>query len=150
RDVKPANVFLPLGDVERAKLIDFGIAVPMVSQGSITRRHAVVGTPGYIAPEQARGGTPVDARCDVFALGCVLFECLAGRAAFAGDSDLARLAKVLLESPPPLGDVCPSASRELEHLAARMLARDPSERPADGGAVARALASLGALERTGD
>ena len=71
-----------------------------------------MGTPGYTAPEQARGTKDVDARADAFALGCVLFECLTGRAAFRGYYVMAVLAKVLLEDPPRLVDVAPDAPPE--------------------------------------
>lgn len=101
-----------------------------------------MGTPGYTAPEQARGTKEVDARADVFALGCVLFECLTGRAAFRGDHVMAVLAKVLLEDPPRLADVVPDAPAELESLVARLLDKDPTRRPSDGAAVREILDTI--------
>src|SRR5438132_8475729 len=83
RDVKPGNLFLPGGEVGALKVIDFGIA-RLAGAASLTRSGTLVGTPGYMAPEQAGLlAAEVGARADVFALGCVLFECLAGRPAFA-------------------------------------------------------------------
>ncbi|HEV8320836.1 MAG TPA: AAA family ATPase, partial [Myxococcota bacterium] len=92
-----------------------------------------------------------DARADVFSLGCVLFECLTGRPAFAADHPLALLARILLEDPPRVRDVRPDVAAPLDELVARMLAKQPDERPADGAAVAaelaRVTAALGAGER---
>ena len=77
RDIKPSNLFLPDGDLERAKLLDFGIA-RRAHASPLTRPGGMVGTPAYMAPEQLRDGTEVDGRADVFGLGCVLCECLTG------------------------------------------------------------------------
>src|SRR5882724_7195974 len=84
RDIKPSNIMLPGGELERAKMLDFGVA--RVSDARATRTGIMIGTPGYMAPEQARGSKEVGPRADVFALGCVLFECLTGRLAFTGDN----------------------------------------------------------------
>ena len=85
RDVKPENLFLEQGDTVRAKLVDFGIARVRETSAARTRTGAILGSPGYMAPEQARGARDVDARVDVFALGCVLFECATGKPAFGGE-----------------------------------------------------------------
>jgi hypothetical protein len=145
RDVKPANVFLVGGNVEVATLVDFGIAGVPHATRPLTRAGVVLGTPGYLAPEQLRAGGVATPRSDVFALGCVLYECLAGRPAFEAESLLALLAKVALEEPPPLPPwtAVPAA---LAELVGRMLAKDPAARPADGREVTRALAGLPALE----
>src|SRR5689334_21223035 len=74
RDLKPSNLSLVDGDLERIKVLDFGVA--RVADATSTRTGVMLGTPGYMAPEQARGDRNVGARSDVFALGCVLFECL--------------------------------------------------------------------------
>src|SRR6202011_2508611 len=79
RDIKPENLFLPGGRVEEVKVIDFGIARFGRSPSLITGVGIMVGTPRYMAPEQARGNREIDARADVFALGCVLYECLTGQ-----------------------------------------------------------------------
>ncbi len=134
RDLKPANLFLVDGDPAQVKILDFGIA-RVAAAVAVTSTGSVLGTPGYTAPEQARGVRDVDARADVFALGCVLFECLTGRAAFRGEHVMAVLAKVLLEDPPRLGDVVPDAPPALETLVARLLHKDPGLRPRDGRAV---------------
>src|SRR2546423_9548503 len=83
RDVKPSNLFLPERQVERAKVLDFGIARQQQPTQSfdMTITGTRLGTPAYMSPEQARGSSELDARVDVFALGCVLFECLSGQKA---------------------------------------------------------------------
>ncbi|MBI4954640.1 MAG: protein kinase [Myxococcales bacterium] len=142
RDVKPSNVLLVGGDPARAKLLDLGLARPAAAARAMTTTNAVVGTVGYMAPEQARGERDVDARADVFSLGCVLYECLAGRPAFAGEHVVAVLAKVLLEQAPRLAELRPDLPAALDALVGRMLAKDREERFADAGELARALAAV--------
>src|SRR5262245_36740079 len=101
RDLKPSNLFLVERDVAQVKLLDFGIAW-LPSWTRMTQTGALVGTPAYMAPEQARSAAQLDARADVFALGCVLFECLSGRPAFTGANVMAILAKILLDEVPRL------------------------------------------------
>jgi tetratricopeptide (TPR) repeat protein len=138
RDVKPSNVVLVSNDVTRATLIDFGVARADVGPRR-TRTGLVLGTPGYMAPEQARASRDVDARADVYALGCVLFECLTGKPPFAGEHPVAVLAKVLLDEAPRLASIAPAMPPDLDALVARMLSKDPTRRPESGDAVARAL-----------
>ncbi|MDI1476209.1 serine/threonine-protein kinase [Polyangium sp. y55x31] len=145
RDIKPSNLFLVDGALDRVKLLDFGLARMPLSP-RFTRTGVVLGTPSYMAPEQARGSPSLDARADVFALGCVLFECLTGQPAFQGEHVMAILAKVLLEDPPPLRKIRPEVSVRLEALVACMLAKDPADRLADAGEVAEALACLDARD----
>ncbi|AUX24233.1 protein kinase [Sorangium cellulosum] len=142
RDVKPSNLFLVGGDVARVKLLDFGIARQPGVLASLTQTGAILGTPGYLAPEQAQGEREVGPQADVFALGAVLFECVTGSAAFRGMQVMALLAKLLLEEPPRLIEVRADVPRELSELCHRMLAKDPRARPAHGAAVAEALARL--------
>ncbi|WP_437283665.1 AAA family ATPase [Sorangium sp. So ce375] len=142
RDLKPSNLMLVGGAVERATLLDFGIARDIGLTRSLTAPGAILGTPGYMAPEQACGDPSVDARADVFALGCVLFECLAGRPTFVGDKALALLVKVVLEEPPRLGELRGGIPGPLERLVARMLSKKALERPRNGAVVAAELAAL--------
>jgi serine/threonine-protein kinase len=140
RDVKPSNLFLA-GDAPAAvRLLDFGLARGRDGL-RVTRTGALVGTPGYMAPEQVRGDRDVGPRADVFALGAVLFECLAGHAAFWGDDPERALTKILLEQPPLLRALRPEVSLPLEGLVEAMLHKDPAARP-DAAAVARELAVI--------
>ena len=143
RDVKPSNVFLVGGQADGVRVLDFGIARRLGAQdGAPTGTGIAIGTVGYMAPEQARGAGSVDARADVFALGCVLYECVAGRAAFEGGHAVAVLMKVLLDEPPRLADARPDAPASLDALVGRTLSKEPSGRPANGAALARELAAL--------
>jgi hypothetical protein len=147
RDIKPSNVMFVGGKLEQVKLLDFGIA-RVVGQQSFTRTGAVVGTPGYMAPEQARGQWAVDARADVFALGCLLYACMCGHPPFTGQHKLATLASILFLDPLPVELRCPEAPTALVELVARMMAKDPLARPTSAAVVAAELDALGALPET--
>ncbi|HEU4411703.1 MAG TPA: protein kinase [Polyangiaceae bacterium] len=143
RDVKPANLIVEgQGSHLATRLLDFGIAKGGAERHFVTRTGTVVGTPGYMAPEQARGDADIDARADVFALGCVLFECLAGAPAFRGGTLFALLGKLLLETPPSLLQVAEGTPPAVAELVARMLAKDRTARPRDGGALLAELRRL--------
>jgi serine/threonine protein kinase len=144
RDVKPSNLVLRGGDLARVVLIDFGVARPVGASYALTRTGEAIGTPGYMAPEQVRGHKSVDARADVFALGCLLYEALTGRRPFEGTHHLAVQVKILHWDPPEVRQLVPEIPPEVEALVAEMLAKDPAERPADGAAAAERLAALGA------
>ncbi len=139
RDLKPSNLFLVRGDVARIKVVDFGIARLGRESQRLTRTGALLGTPGYMAPEQIQGPPAYDPRADVFALGCVLFECLTGRPAFEGMNAMSVLAKILLQEVPRARSLRPAIPARLDDLVARMMARDPQERPRDGAAVAHEI-----------
>ncbi|MBX3227303.1 MAG: protein kinase [Labilithrix sp.] len=149
RDIKPGNLILRESNVDDPTLIDFGIARMGLGASSITNTGVMLGTLGYMAPEQARGTKQLDARADVFALGAVLFKCLTGLPAFAGEDEIAILAKMLFETPPRVRDLKKDVPEALEEIIGRMLSRDPLQRPADGGIVAAELAALGALDVVG-
>ncbi|WP_437312708.1 protein kinase domain-containing protein [Sorangium sp. So ce385] len=140
RDLKPSNVLLRDGRVDGVVLLDFGVARAAASTTLVTEASSLVGSLGYVAPEQARGDAEVDARADVFALGVLLFESLAGQRPFAADDPLAEMCRILLEEAPRLADRRPDVPPAIDELVARLLAKDPSARPADGRAAAAALA----------
>ena len=153
RDVKPSNLLLVDGNPRLVKILDFGIAREAAAHAAtesrlgatsrpVTRTGAIVGTVGYMAPEQARGDRSVDARADVFSLGCVLFECLTGRPAFVGSHVVAVLAKILLEDAPRASTLRSGVPPELDDLLVRMLAKDAHVRPPDAQAVHRALETM--------
>jgi eukaryotic-like serine/threonine-protein kinase len=150
RDVKPSNVLLVEGQPARATLLDFGIARTELSAtgptaAPMTGTGIVLGTVGYMSPEQAIGDKTLDARADVFALGCLLFECLTGRTVFSGDHVVAVLAKVLREEAPRVRVLRPDLPEALDALVARMLSKDRTERPPHGDAVTGELEALGQL-----
>ncbi|MDQ4108374.1 MAG: protein kinase, partial [Actinomycetota bacterium] len=124
RDVKPANVMLtPDG---RTKLMDLGIARSMDGE-SITRTSSILGSAGYISPEQARGD-PVDRRSDIYSLGCVMYEMLTGRRPFEADDPLAVAYKHVHEAPIPPTSLEPSVPLTLEAVTLRALEKDAALR----------------------
>src|SRR5262249_42495298 len=142
RDVKPSNLMFPQGEVDQVKLLDFGIARRSDALLGLTRTGVMVGSPGYMAPEQARGDRAVlDARADLFSLGCVLYECLTGRPAFFGDPVAVR-AKVLLTNPLPIRELNPDVSPGLQDLVDELLSKDLAQRPRDAERLARQLSGL--------
>lgn len=141
RDIKPSNIFLQDGEPSRIKLLDFGLARRRHAP-ALTHAGALLGTPGYMAPEQVRGAAPADPRGDLFALGAVLFECLTGRAPFVGADTEAVLTRILVEQPPAVRELCPTAPPAFDALIASLLAKDPARRPPDAAEVARELRAL--------
>ncbi|MBK9266562.1 MAG: serine/threonine protein kinase [Polyangiaceae bacterium] len=141
RDIKPSNLFLPDRDIAQAKILDFGISRPQATRPA-TRTGILLGTPGYMAPEQIIGAPTIDPRADVFALGCVLYECLTGRPAFEAEHLMVLLSKMRAPEPPRPVDVRPDVPAALDEIIARMLSSDPAHRPEDGAAVAREIAML--------
>jgi serine/threonine protein kinase len=139
RDVKPSNLYLLNRDFRQVCLLDFGIARQRDNPSGLTSRGTVVGTPAYMAPEQARGSLDIDGRADVFALGCILFRGLTGRQPFEGAHRMAVLAKIVFESAPHVFELRPDVPRALDDLVDRMLAKNPDDRPPDGDAVAEEL-----------
>ncbi len=141
RDVKPANLLVAKGDrppagrpAESIKVVDFGIA-KLVSR-SLTRPGRVLGSPHYMAPEQARG-LEVDGRADLFALGAVLYECLTGRAAFRGETVTTILHQILAADPPPIER--PGVRPALRAVVRRALEKLPRDRYRSGAEMAAAL-----------
>ena len=135
RDLKPQNVFLVPDPAAvagiRVKILDFGIAKLTDSVTSNVQTHSMemMGTPLYMSPEQCKSSATVDARSDIYALGCILFELLAGRTPFEGEPG-ELIAKHQLVPPPQLHDLVTGVPPELEQLVAAMLAKAPADRPA--------------------
>jgi len=128
RDLKPANVMLRDGDVQRAVLVDFGVA-RRAENVSVTLSGARVGTLLYMAPEQIRDPRGVDGRADVFALGCVLFECLTGVHAFQAEDALGTIAQILLDDAPDPRRFRPELPEEAVAIVRALLTRDREARP---------------------
>lgn len=152
RDLKPANIFLQnFPDLElHVRLLDFGLAKILDPQGAggkveptLTRSGVVLGTPAYMAPEQA-SGSPVDLRADVYSAGVVLFELIAGRCPFVAPNYLDVIHAHLFEPLPRLSDVNPrlQASEALEALLTRSMAKNPAQRFASASEMLAALSRL--------
>ena len=142
RDVKPANILVAADD--RAYLSDFGVAKDLASNGT-TRTGSFVGTIEYCAPEQIEG-KPVDARADVYALACVLYECLSGTPPFHRPSEVAVLNAHLHAPPPKLTRAAPEIPSALEPVIAKALSKSPLDRYAECGEFVTA-ARTAAAER---
>src|SRR6185436_14557416 len=133
RDVKPENVMLRKDGY--VKVLDFGLALPTEPQDVSTEAATVVntevgvvvGTASYMSPEQARGQR-VDARSDIFSLGMVIYEMVAGRSPFIGETNSDIVASILKEEPPRLGDLLPQIPAELERIVNRALTKDKEQR----------------------
>jgi hypothetical protein len=144
RDLKPENLLLEGGHIDRVKVLDFGVA--RLARGELeqlTMTGEMLGTPGYMAPEQARGLADVDARADVYSLGALLFHCLTGHMPFEGGSALSVLLKVgYFDEPPRPRTERRDVPEALDDLVVSMLASAPERRPANGDDVQRALEQL--------
>jgi len=147
RDIKPANLFLPHRDPYAVKVLDFGIARQRESVSTLTHRGTLLGTLGYMSPEQVMCDADIDARTDVFAIGCVLFHFLTGEEPFASAHNVGVLAKVLRAAPSRPSALRPGLSKALDELVVRLLAKRREDRPSDAGAVLGLIAALGPAER---
>ncbi|MBM7115229.1 serine/threonine-protein kinase [Archangium primigenium] len=148
RDLKPANVFLVPTDSggvvgERVKLLDFGISKMVDSQTLQTQDSVLIGTPQYMAPEQALGkNSEIDARTDLFALGCIVYEMLAGRPPFAAEPGLSIVQvifRIVHMQPEPLGSLCLEAPESVLSAVNRALSKTPDDRFVDVAAFVAAL-----------
>lgn len=142
RDVKPGNILItPDG---RVLLTDFGIAKGLDASGDdLTSDNVMMGTAKYLSPEQVRG-RKLDGRADLYSLGLVLYECLAGRVPFLGETDADTALARLQRDPTDLGRLRPTLPRGLVNLIHRLLSRDPDQRPATGAELRAALAHIAA------
>jgi len=148
RDIKPENIFLTKRDGvdDFVKIVDFGIAKmsDIETDGApgrkLTKTGMIFGTPEYMSPEQA-AGKELDHRVDVYALGIILYECLAGRVPFEGDTFMGVLTQHLFAELPPIEEFNPNAkvSRELELVIRKALAKDPDDRYQDTEELAEAI-----------
>jgi serine/threonine-protein kinase len=153
RDLKPGNIFLVRGGVSgstTAKLLDFGLAktvaigdaagasMPPTTPLNLTARGTVLGTFQYMAPEQVEG-READQRTDIFAFGAVLYETVAGRRAFEGQSPASVIAKILESEPPPISSLQPMTPPTLDRVVKKCLAKDPDARWQSAGDLASEL-----------
>ncbi|MET7684948.1 serine/threonine-protein kinase [Streptomyces sp. NPDC005423] len=131
RDVKPGNILVARGTdsdhPEHVYLTDFGLTKKSLSLTGFTTVGQFVGTLDYVAPEQI-SGRPVDGRCDVYGLACVVYECLAGRPPFRRDDDMALLWAHQYDEPPPPTESCPGLPPHVDQVFAKALAKSPDDR----------------------
>ncbi len=153
RDIKPENVMFFHG---QAVVLDFGIGKALISASTsetelqhITQVGMSLGTPTYVAPEQAAGDLALDHRADLYALGVVAYEMITGHPPFAGRSPQQVIEAHAKLTPEPLGTRRPDAPRALTEIVTRMLAKHPEERPASGDEIVRALATTRTTRRSG-
>ena len=125
RDVKPANIMI--SSTNAVKVMDFGIARAIADSSSVTQTAAVIGTAQYLSPEQARGD-PVDARSDVYSLGCVLYEILTGEPPFTGDSPVSVAYQHVREDPIPPSERHEGISPDLDAVVLKALTKNPENR----------------------
>jgi tetratricopeptide (TPR) repeat protein len=144
RDLKLSNIFLIHGRGTAIKLIDFGVVKPSEPDEYPTERGQIIGTPHFMAPEQARGEA-IDARADVYSLGSVLFRLVTGRNVFETEHIIALLGRLVIEDPPAASSVRFDVPEALDQVITRAIARDKSLRYENGGELARALARVGVL-----
>jgi serine/threonine-protein kinase len=135
RDLKPGNVLLTADGVP--KVTDFGLARRLEDSGSLTLSGAPMGTPSYMAPEQARGDNrAIGPATDVYALGAILYDLLTGRPPFRGETATATLQQVVADEPVPPGRLNPAVPRDLETICLKCLHKEPSRRYASAQALA--------------
>jgi WD40 repeat protein/serine/threonine protein kinase len=140
RDIKPANIFLEAGS-DRVKIVDFGLARAAGDDARLTHTGAIMGTPAYMSPEQARGQA-VDGRSDLFSLGCVLYRACTGVVPFKGPDVVSTLTALALTSPVSPRKICPDLPQPLSDLIERLLSKNPEQRPASARDVADAIAGI--------
>ena len=142
RDIKPSNIWLEAPGA-RVKILDFGLArqVENSSGTNLTEEGTIVGTPAFMSPEQARGET-VDARTDLFSLGCVLYDLCTGTTPFRGKTLMAQLTALAVDTPRPVHEVNPRIPESLSRLIAELLSKNPAARPVSAVAVGEELSRI--------
>ena len=145
RDIKPANIWLEhrpdRQEPPRVKILDFGLAKPLLDQSGLTQEGFMVGTPAYIAPEQLEG-RPIDPRSDLYALGIVMYRMIAGVPPFEAPSIPKLMAAILEANPAPVSSIRLRVPRPVEELLGDLMAKDPSRRPPNAAAVIERIRAI--------
>lgn len=145
RDIKPANIWLeaerPGAPFRRVKVLDFGLARSVVGDENMTRHGEIMGTPRFMSPEQIYGG-PLDARTDLYSLGCTMYTALTGRTVFVKEDTTALLHAIVNQTPEIMPDLTARMPRSVASLLADLLKKNPSDRPPNADAVANRIAAL--------
>lgn len=155
RDIKPANLLVvqrSAAEPPVVKIVDLGLARAVgesAQEGELTKTGQLLGSPDYIAPEQARNTKGADIRADIFSLGCTLFEMLTGKVPFTGDNVMEKLMARVMQDAPPARSLRPDVPPALEAVVARMLVRDVTQRYQTPAEVAHALAQFTSSVQTG-
>jgi len=152
RDLKPDNVFLLSMTDQRifVKLLDFGISTGKLVGTRLTGKYAVLGTPDYMAPEQAQDSSTTDHRADQWSLACITYEMIAGRPPFQADSVMDLLSAVVSETPPPLTDFVSGVPLAVQEVVLRGLRKKPNERFSSIAEFAESLAAAANILPAGD
>jgi WD40 repeat protein/serine/threonine protein kinase len=141
RDIKPANIWLE-GERLRVKILDFGLARAVDEAHRLTQEDTIVGTPAYMAPEQATGAQPLDARLDLFSLGSVLYRMATGKVPFKAKGAVETLVALVQTDPTPPRELNPEVSQLLNDLILELLAKDPAQRPPSARAVVERIEAI--------
>ena len=150
RDIKPENIWLERGNGStscqlvppcRVKILDFGLAQAVGDDVRLTKHGFIIGTPAFMAPEQAKGGV-VDQRSDLFSLGCVLYLACTGVLPFKGDDTMSTLVSRMMDRPRPPREINADVPVALSKLIMQMLAKDPARRPASARVVVQAIGDI--------
>jgi serine/threonine-protein kinase len=146
KDVKPENIFLVR---DKALLMDLGIAraITRSIDETMTGSGLALGTPSYMSPEHARGGVEIDGRADLYSLGCVFYEMLAGEPPFTGKMAVVVLKKTMSETPVPITTMRDTVPSDVDVALGRLLAKAPADRYSDAGELVGALSALESSSR---
>lgn len=141
RDIKPANIWIETKNNNRVKLLDFGLARDSEEEANLTHTGAVLGTPAYMAPEQAAGGA-IDARADLFSLGVILYQITTGKRPFGGTGTMAILTALAIHDPTPPRELNDKIPENVSAFIMWLLQKSPDQRPGSAQEVVSELAAL--------
>lgn len=142
RDIKPGNIWIEAVQGGRVKILDFGLARSVQSDVGLTQSGAIIGTPAFMPPEQARGDRNLDHRCDLYSLGCVLYRMATGELPIKGNDTMGMLMALALNTPTTPLSIKADLPSALSDLIMQLLAKEPEQRPASAKEVVKALKTI--------